>query len=109
MELLTDVDMLSMIERGIRKVMCHTIHQYKKASNKYIEKDYNQDKESSYLMYWDVNNLHRWAAVKKSFVDGFKWRNGKSNFDKKIVKILIKIVTKDTYLKEIHRRIYHFY
>ena len=39
------------------------------------KKDYNQDKASSYLMYRNVNNLHRWAMLKKLLADGFKSKN----------------------------------
>ena len=46
-----------MVEKGIGGGICHTTHQYIKAANKYM-KDYNKNKESSYLKYWNVNNLY---------------------------------------------------
>ena len=62
LDLSTDNNMLLMIEKGIRGVICHTIHRYAKANMKYI-KDYDKNKESSCLKYWDVNNLYRWAMT----------------------------------------------
>ena len=50
LDLLTDIDMLLMVEKGIREGICHTIHRYTKANNKYM-KDYNKKKSSSYLQY----------------------------------------------------------
>ena len=35
------VDMLLMVEKGIRGGMCHAIHKYAKANNKYM-KNYNK-------------------------------------------------------------------
>ena len=52
--------MLLMVENGIRGSIYHSIYQYAKANNKYM-KNYDKNKESSYLQYWDVNNLHTWA------------------------------------------------
>ena len=56
LELSTDIDMLLMIQKGIRGRVCQAIHRYAKANNKYI-KDYDKNKESSCLKYWDVNNV----------------------------------------------------
>ena len=50
-----------MIEKGIRDRMCHVITRYAKAKNKYTS-CCNKDKKSSYLMYWDVNNLY-WEKI----------------------------------------------
>ena len=47
--------MLLMIEKGIRGGICHAIHRYAKANNKYM-KDYDKNKESSCLKYLDVND-----------------------------------------------------
>ena len=46
MELLTNVDMLLMVEKRIRGGICHALHRYGKA-NKYL-KNYDKNKESSY-------------------------------------------------------------
>ena len=55
LDLLTDIDMLFMVEKGIRRRMCHSNYRYAKANNKYT-KDYDKNKESLYIQNWDVNN-----------------------------------------------------
>ena len=60
LELLTNTDMLLMVEKDIRGVTCPAIHQYTTANNKYI-KNYNENKKSSYLIYWDANKLYGWT------------------------------------------------
>ena len=54
---LHDIDILLMVEKGVREGICHSIYQYAKANNKYM-KDFDKNKESSYLQYCNVNNLH---------------------------------------------------
>ena len=48
LDLLADIDMLLMVEKGIRGGICHYIHRYAKANNKCM-KDYDKNKESSVL------------------------------------------------------------
>ena len=70
--LLTHYDMLLMVEKGIRGGICHSMHRYAKANNKYIQ-NYNNNEESSYIQYLDTNNLYGWAMSKKLPTSGFKW------------------------------------
>ena len=86
LELLTDNDMLLMVEEGIRGGMCHAIHRYAKVNNKYM-KNYDEKEEFSYIQYLDVNNLHGWAMSQKLPVRGFKW--------KKMLKFMKELVIKD--------------
>ena len=72
LDLLTDYDMLLMVEEGIRGGTYHSTHRYAKANNKYM-KNYNNNEESSYIQYLDANNLYGWAMSKKLPVNGFKW------------------------------------
>ena len=74
LELLTDIDMLLMVEKGIRGGIYQSIHKYAKASNKHM-KNYNKKIESSYLMYLDANNLHGWVMSQRLPVNRFKWEN----------------------------------
>ena len=72
LELLTDYDMLLMVEEGIRGGICHSIHRPDKANNKYME-NYDENKESFYIQYLDANNLYGWAMSQKLPVNGLKW------------------------------------
>ena len=71
LELLTDINMLLMVEKGTRDGICQAIHRYAKENNKYM-KNYDKNKESSYIEYLDVNNLYEWAMSQNLPVNGFK-------------------------------------
>ena len=62
LDFLNDIDMLWMVGKCI--IGGHAIHQYAKANNKYME-DYDKNKKSSDLQYYDLINLYRWTMSKK--------------------------------------------
>ena len=71
LDLLTDIDMLLAVEKGAQGVIYHSINRYAKAIDKYM-KDNDKNKESSYIQYWDVNNLHRWVMSPKLPINNFE-------------------------------------
>ena len=81
LELLTDIDMLLMVDMGI----CHAIHRYAKANNKYM-KDCDKTKESPNLKYWNVNNLYGWAIPQALPVNKFEWTKDTSQFNEDFIK-----------------------
>ena len=72
LELLTDIDMLLMVEKGTRSGICQATHRYAKANNKYM-KNYDKNIESSYIEYLDANNLYGLGKSQKLPVNGFEW------------------------------------
>ena len=64
---MTDIDMFLMIEESIRGGICNSIHWYAKVNNKHM-KGYGKNKESSYLNYYNVNNLFGWAMSQKLLI-----------------------------------------
>ena len=49
-------------------------------------KDYDKIKESSYLQYWDVNNLYGWAMSEKLPLNNFEWIKDTSQFNEDFIK-----------------------
>ena len=85
LKLLTDIDMLLMVEKATRGVICQAIYRHAKANNKYM-KNYNKDAISSYLMYSDANSLYGWGMSQKLPVNGFKWVKKLSRFNEIFIK-----------------------
>ena len=72
LELLTDYEMLMMVEKGIRGGVSMISTRYGKANNPYM-KDYDPDQPTKYISYLDANNLYGWAMCKPLPTKGFKW------------------------------------
>ena len=72
LELLKDMEMLLMFERGIRGGITQSVHTHAVVNNKYME-DYDSSSPSVYLQYLDANNLYGWAMLQNLPVRGFRW------------------------------------
>ena len=72
LELITDVDMFQLIEKGMRGGVSYIANSYGKANNKYM-KEYNEKAPSKYIMYLDANNLYGWAMSQYLPTGCFRW------------------------------------
>ena len=49
-------------------------------------KDFDRNKESSYILYWNENDLYSWAMLQKLPVNNFEWVKDISQFNEDVIK-----------------------
>ena len=80
--------------------------------------DYDKNIESSYLMFWDGNNLYGWEMSQKILINSFKLVKKLSKFNERLTKnynensdrgyfLEVGVSIRKLYL--VLMRIYHFY
>ena len=77
LELLTDVDILLLFEKGIRGGVSMIPNRYGKANNKFMGDTFDPSQPSKFISYLDANNLYGWAMMKPLPVGDFKWMDEK--------------------------------
>lgn len=68
LELLSDIDMVLMIEQGRRIPNRHG-----SANNKFMGEKFKKEERSKFIVYLDANNLYGWAMCEALPFRNFKW------------------------------------
>lgn len=66
-------------------------------------KYYDPRRESSYLMYWNVNNLHGWEKSQKLFLNRFEWKKDFLRFDEELIQDYAEEMTRERYSNSMFR------
>jgi len=72
LDLMTDANMFNMIESGIRGGLSFVSRRHAKANNPSLP-DYDPDKPTSYLGYFDANSLYATCMMMALPVGDFRW------------------------------------
>ena len=76
LDLISDIDMHSIIGKGVRGGIYYIAKRHSKANNKYME-CYDSSKDANNANNLDANNLYAWAMCQYLLYSGFKWLNQK--------------------------------
>lgn len=80
LDLIQDIEIYNFIKKGIRGGISQCSHRHSVANNKYMQ-NYDETKDSQYLMYVDANNLYGWAMSCPLPYSSIKWVNNIQNID----------------------------
>ena len=72
-DLIYDQEMYEMIEAGLRGGMCMVSTKKVEANNQYMGEEYDKNRESSYINYFDANNLYGLSMIQKLPYKNLKW------------------------------------
>ena len=100
LELLTDLDMLLMFEKGVRGGISMISNRHGQANNKYMEEKFDETKPSKFITYLDANNLYGYAMSKKLPIGGFKWMTEKELENWRSFGCILEVALE--YPKELH-------
>lgn len=74
LELIKDSDMYLFMEEGIRGGFCGVTKRYAKANNREMGEDYNEQLPTSYIAYFDANNLYGYSMLCLLPYSGYKMK-----------------------------------
>ena len=101
LELLSDLDMLLLFEKGIRGGVSMIPNRWGKANNKFMGEKFDKTKPSKFLAYLDSNNLYGWAMMQPLPVGDFHWMNDEELKNWKDYPCILEVDL--DYPKELHK------
>jgi len=66
-------------------------NRYEKANNRYMGKKFDKSKPSSYIMFYDANNLCGWEMSQKLQTHGFEWMSSKYLDDWRTLSFILEV------------------
>ncbi|XP_071153082.1 uncharacterized protein [Mytilus edulis] len=99
LDLITDIDMMLFVEKGIRGGVSSIFHRYAKANNPYLFDTYEPTEPTSYLSYLDANNLYGWSMSQCLPYGHFNWLTEEEKIKLDITKL--KADGSDGYIFEV--------
>ena len=91
LKLLSNPDMLLIIESGIRGGIAKVSHRFAKANNAYMRTEFDPVKEYKFISYLDANNLYGWAMSKQLPPSGFEWMTDDELDDQKQLSCFLEV------------------